>query len=125
MKIIKKWVIIGITELTLSLVLFAYAPVYLNSNKPLIGFGMWALIPVMLGTSGIYVGNRLHRAQKNRHLFLSHFPQYSHLGITHFLEISPDKLEENLTIFQETKNDYEWSSLEISPLDFLQSKKKQ
>ncbi|MDY7015510.1 MAG: hypothetical protein SVX43_18325 [Cyanobacteriota bacterium] len=56
---LQKWGIVGAVEIVLSLILLAVAPVFLNSNKPAIGFAIWLAVPTLLGSSGLYATHRI------------------------------------------------------------------
>jgi uncharacterized membrane protein required for colicin V production len=112
---------IAIIEIILSLILLAIAPIFLNSNQPILGFLIWLIIPTILIASGVYVLIRLQDAQKSRHIFVSRFSEYSHLKITDFLEFSSSYVSENLEMLENAKNDPSLESLNLSLLDLLRN----
>jgi Kef-type K+ transport system membrane component KefB len=120
-KIISQWMAIAVVEIILSLVLLAIAPIFLNSNQPILGFLIWLIIPTILIGSGVYVLIRLRDAQKSRKIFVSRFPEYSHLKITDFLEFSSSYISENLEMLENAKNDPSLESLNLSLLDLLRN----
>lgn len=122
---IQKWLAVGVAEILLSLVLFAIAPIFLNSNKPAIGFAIWFAVPTLLGGSGLYAACRVADARKARKLFLKRFPEYAHLGLAEFLEISSKQAIENLEILEAIQNDPDCQTLNLSPFDVLKDAKKQ
>lgn len=122
---IQKWVAVGVAEVFLSLILFAVAPIFLNSNKPAIGFALWFAVPTMLGGSGLYAARRAADARKARKLFLKRFPEYAHLGLAEFLEISPEQVIENLEMLEAIQNDPDCQALNLSPFEILKDAKKQ
>ncbi len=119
----QKWLAIGIIEIILALFLIAIAPVFLNSNQPLIGFGIWLFVPTLLGSSGIYATVKIREAQKARSFFIRHFPDYSHLGISPFLEFSVTEIKRNLKILEAVNNDANFNRLEVSLIDILKKEK--
>jgi Kef-type K+ transport system membrane component KefB len=123
LKIISQWMAIAVVEIILSLVLLAIAPIFLNSNQPILGFLIWLIIPTILIGSGVYVLIRLRDAQKSRKIFVSRFPEYSHLKITDFLEFSSSYISENLEMLENAKNDPSLESLNLSLLDLLRNQK--
>ncbi|NJO94100.1 MAG: hypothetical protein HC820_06595 [Hydrococcus sp. RM1_1_31] len=122
---IQRWVIIGFFELIISLFLISIAPLFLNSNQPIIGLLIWLSVPTVLGGSGIYVALKISNAQKARRLFLAKFPQYSYLEIEKFIEISRDRIAQNLDLLEAANNDPEFQRLNVSLLDLLDKTKKQ
>ncbi|MBD2464868.1 hypothetical protein H6G89_28090 [Oscillatoria sp. FACHB-1407] len=116
---IHQWIAIGFAEVVLSLCLIAFAPRFLNSNRPAIGFLMWLAVPVMLGSSGLYVGVKWVNAQQARHRFVTRFPQHSSLAVTDFLDFSVAQVVETIEQFEVVQNDPEFQRLGISPLDLL------
>lgn len=114
----------GFVEVLLSLILIATAPRYLNSDKPQIGFLIWAFVPVLLGGSTVYVTLRLSEAKKSRRLFVSQFPEYAALTSVDFLTVSPTQVSEALEALALLQADPDFQALSISPLDFLRGVKK-
>jgi hypothetical protein len=123
--VIQKWLTVGVAEVLLSLILFAIAPIFLNSNKPAIGFAIWLAVPTMLGGSGLYVARRVAEARAARKLFLKRFPEYAHLGLAEFLEISPEQVIENLEMLEAIQNDPDCKTLNLSPFELLKGTTKQ
>ncbi|MGK7873973.1 MAG: hypothetical protein AB4426_11875 [Xenococcaceae cyanobacterium] len=121
---IQKWVTIGVVEVLMSLILISIAPVFLNSDKPMIGFLIWFAVPTILGGSGFYVALRITDAKKARKLFISKFPEYFYLGITDFLELPYTHIATNLEMLEAAKNDPEFQTLNVSLLDLLHGAKK-
>jgi hypothetical protein len=118
-----QWLAIGIAEVILSLFLIAIAPIFLNSDKPLIGFGIWLFVPSLLGSSGIYAIVTIKNAQKARSLFIRHFPSYAYLAIDAFLHISVAKIQKNLNLLKAIDDDRSFDGLEISLIDILKQEK--
>ena len=118
-----QWLAIGITEIILSLFLIAIAPIFLNSDKPLIGFGIWLFVPSLLGSSGIYVIVKIKNAQQARSLFVRHFPSYDYLAIDTFLHIPVAKIQKNLNLLKAIDDDPSFDGLEISLIDILKQEK--
>lgn len=121
---LKKWLVIGIIEVLISLFLIAMAPHFLNSNLPIIGFLMWFFVLILLSSSAAYGLLKIWQASQARKLFISYFPEYKTLKIWHFIELSPTSIQEKIAIFQTLKNDPDCSQLNFSPLDLLQGAKK-
>lgn len=117
--LIHKWIAIGFIELVLSLCLIALAPRFLNSNRPAIGFLMWLAVPVLLGSSGLYVSIKWVNAQQARDRFITRFPQYSSLVVADFLDLSVAQVDETIEQFDAAQDDPEFQRLDISPLDLL------
>lgn len=118
-----KWFAIGITEIVLSFFLIAIAPIFLNSDKPLIGFGIWLFVPSLLGSSGIYAVVKIKNAQKARSLFIRHFPNYTYLGIDPFLGFSVIQIQQNLQLLKAINDDPSFDDLEIALIDILKQEK--
>lgn len=122
--LVRQWLVIGVAEVLLSLILIAVAPRYLNSDKPQVGFLMWASVPVLMGSSLLYVTRRLNDAQKSRRLFISRFPEYSALTLADFLTIPSAQVVESLETLELLQSDPDFQMLSISPLDFLRGANK-
>ena len=118
-----QWFAIGIAEVILSLFLIAIAPIFLNSDKPLIGFAIWLFVPSLLASSGIYVIVKIKNAQKARSLFIRYFPSYDYLAIDPFLHISVAKIQKNLNLLKAIDDDPSFDGLEISLIDILKQEK--
>ena len=118
-KKIRNWILIGVSEIVLSLVLISIAPRFLNSKKPGIGFAIWFAVPTVLTGSGISLAQDLLKANRARSIFVTAFPEYSYLGIGDFLGRSPlDGSEiELLTRIKETEPIQE---LDISLFEILE-----
>ncbi len=121
---IQIWVAVGVTEIILSLFLLAFAPIFLNSHQPLIGFLMWASVLLMLGGSGLYVMARLNDASRGRRLFITRFPEYHHLTVKDFLEIPAAHVMHSLEMLDAARADPAFQALHISLFDLLRSSKK-
>ena len=124
-KTIQTWVVFGAVEVLLSLILIAAAPRFLNSDKPMVGFLIWLIVPTLLGSSGVYVAIKLADAQTGRKLFLAKFPEYEYLKLADFLELSSADVAQRLELLEAIKDDPDFQQLCISPLDFLNGAKKQ
>ena len=104
----------------LSAILFATAPIFLNSNKPAIGFAIWFGVPAMLGSSGLYAVLRLKDAQKARQLAIAKYPEYSHLKIVDFLNYSSAQVAQSIEMYEALQEDPDLQTLNISLLNLLQ-----
>lgn len=120
---IHRWIAIGIAEVSLSLVLMAIAPRFLNSNRPAIGFLIWLAVPVLLGSSGLYVAAQWSRANHAHRLFVSRFPHYADLAVTEFLDCSVAQVAAAIEQFEALQDDPDFEYLGISPLDLLRGAK--
>ena len=63
---LRRWLIIAISEIVISLILIAIAPAFLNSQKPIFGFLIWFTVPTVIGSSrsnsvSLQVGSRTSR----------------------------------------------------------------
>lgn len=119
-----KWGAIALIELILAVVLIALAPMFLNSNQPLIGFLIWIGVGVMLGGSAVYAIARIRDSYRGRKLFITAFPDYGYLGIQDFLDISSTQVQQTIATLKTAQADPDFSSLQISPLDVLQGARK-
>lgn len=108
----------------LSLVLIAIAPVFLNSDKPIFGFIIWLAVPTTLCGSGIYAGIRINDAIHAKKLLTRKFPEYRHLPITKFLDLSSDYVEANLEMLELAQSDPDFQNLNISLFDLLNRDRK-
>ncbi len=122
---LKKWLIIGMIEVFISLILMAIAPHFLNSNLPIIGFLIWVFVLILLNSSAIYILFMLWQAYQARKLFIAYFPDYKTLRIWDFIGLSSSQIQEKIEIFQEIKTDPDFSRLNFTPLDLLKGAKKQ
>ena len=118
------WLAIGISEITLSLILIAIAPTFLNSKKPWLGFAIWFTVPTVLASSSIYAVNKVLAANKARKVFLSSFPEYSALGVSEFLELSPEYVASQLDLLLTIKETAEIQEYNISLFEILEQTKK-
>ncbi|MBD2578620.1 hypothetical protein [Oscillatoria sp. FACHB-1406] len=124
LKTIRKWLIVGAAEVLLSLVLLSVAPIFLNSNKPAIGFAIWLAVPSLLGSSGLYVGLRAADAKKARTLFLKRFPEYDAIALAEFLDISSQQVLESLEMLDVLQSDPDFQALHLTPMELLKGIKK-
>lgn len=120
---LKKWLAIGVAELLVCLVLFAWAPRFLNSNQPIVGFLMWLSAPALVGGSGAYLAARLTKANQARKLFITKFPEYADLPMTEFLDISIARMTRHLELLEAIKDDPDFQTLHLSPLDLFRGSK--
>ncbi len=120
---IHQWIAIGIAEVTLSLVLMAIAPRFLNSNRPAIGFLIWLTVPVLLGSSGLYVAAQWGHARNAHRLFVGRFPHYADLAVAEFLDCSVAQVTTAIEQFEALQEDPDFEYLGISPLDLLRGAK--
>ena len=121
--LIQKWIAIGLAEVVLSSLLIAFAPRFLNSNRPAIGFLMWLTVPTLVGSSGLYVTAKWISARKAHRRFITRFPQYSDLAVADFLNVSIAQITEAIEQFEVIQDDPDCRQLGISPLDLLRGAK--
>ncbi|NJQ97977.1 MAG: hypothetical protein HC784_10815 [Hydrococcus sp. CSU_1_8] len=117
---VRKWVVIGVGEILLSLFLIALAPVFLNSNRPIFGFLIWLFVPTLLGSSAGYVALKLTDARRARQIFIANFPEYSYLKSTDFLAVSSAQVTRYLSVLEAARKSSEFQQLDISLLALLQ-----
>ncbi|WP_156815612.1 hypothetical protein [Pseudanabaena sp. PCC 6802] len=101
------------------LILLAIAPIFLNSNLPIIGFAIWFAIPLMFGSSIIYIIRKIVDTIKTRDKFIGVFPEYSYLKITDFLGISSREMSQRLEAYMAIQDESDRDILNITPLDLL------
>jgi hypothetical protein len=121
---IQKWFLIGIGEVILCLILLAIAPIFLNSNLPIVGFLIWLTIPLILGGSITYVLLRIVDALKATNMFVARFPEYSYLKTVDFIGISSEEMRQRLEAFAAIQDDPDCDILNIAPLDLLHKTKR-
>jgi len=120
---VQRWLILGVAELLAALVLIAVAPVFFNSNAPLIGFLIWLLVPCLLLGSVLYVIVQVIDAFKARRILVSRFPDYAYLGAIDFLELPSTVVKNHLEILEIMREDPDLR-LDSSPIDLLRRAKK-
>jgi hypothetical protein len=108
----------------LCLFLLAIAPIFLNSNLPIIGFAIWFAIPLMLGSSIVYIIRKIVDTIKARDKFLEVFPEYSYLKIADFLGISSGEMSQQLEAYMAIQDEPDRDILNIAPLDLLHKPKR-
>lgn len=121
---IKKWILIGIGEIIICLLLIAAAPIFINSNFPWIGLLIWCFVIGLAGFSALYVVTKYLDARQARHIFLAKFPEYSYLKTTDFLGLSYLYVSRKLETIESLKDDPDWKALNISPYDLLSQRKR-
>lgn len=117
---LKPWLLIGVSEIVLALILIAIAPTFLNSKKPLVGFLIWISVPTVLSGSSIYALGKLTAAHKARKIFVEAFPEYSYLGISEFLELSPAYVASQIDLLISAKEAPEVQECNISLFEILE-----
>jgi hypothetical protein len=122
-KMLKQWLIVGVGEIILSLVLIAIAPNFLNSKKPIFGFLIWFTVPTVLVSSSVYVGKKITAAKQARKIFVTTFPEYSHLETTDFLGLSPADVTSQIDILLAAQDAPEIQELNISLFEILEQTK--
>jgi hypothetical protein len=120
---LQTWILIGLIEIVIGLILMTIAPIFLNSDRPLIGFLIWLFVLILLVSSLIWVVWRVRDAYQSRKLFIRHFPQYRQLGVIDFLDIPFHRVKQNLLMLEAVYNDPDWENLGMSLLDLLKGDK--
>lgn len=118
-RLLRRWSLISLGELLLSLGLAAIAPTLLNSNYPILGLLLWLGILGMLGGSAAIALSRLWHASRARRIFLQRFPDYRSLGVLHFVGLSAPRVATQLHLWDQAQTDPQFHSLDISPFEFL------
>lgn len=121
---LQKWVVIGVSELLLSLVLLWNLPNWLNSDQYMFGFFILLLLSIILGCSVIYVVLNILDARKARQIFINKFSEYSYLTVTDFLGLSSVYVARKIPTLEACKEDPEFDSLNISLFEVLKHRKK-
>ncbi|MEM8721355.1 MAG: hypothetical protein AAGE84_19015 [Cyanobacteria bacterium P01_G01_bin.39] len=120
---LKRWLLIGVSEIILSLALIAVAPTFLNSKKPMIGFVIWFTVPTVLTTSSIYAVAKLTAANQSRKIFITAFPEYSYLRAGDFLELSPAHVASQIDLLFSVKETSSIQEFNISLFEILEQTK--
>ena len=120
---LKRWLLIGVSEIILSLTLISIAPVFLNSKKPLVGFLIWFTVPTVLVSSSVYAVGKLAAANKARKIFVTAFPEYSYLRVSDFLELSPAHVASQINLLVAAKETPEVQEFNISLFEILEQTK--
>ena len=120
---LKRWLLIGVSEIIVSLALISVAPTFLNSKKPTVGFLIWFTVPTVLASSSIYAVGKLVAANKARSIFITAFPEYSYLEASEFLELSPTHVASQIDLLISTKDASEVKELNISLFEILEQTK--
>ncbi|MBE9046191.1 hypothetical protein IQ255_17565 [Pleurocapsales cyanobacterium LEGE 10410] len=120
---LKRWLLIGVSEIVLSLTLIAIAPTFLNSKKPEFGFLIWITVPTVLSGSSIYALGKFAAARKARNIFVQAFPEYSYLGVSEFLELSPAHVASQINLLRSAKETSEVQEFNISLFEILEQTK--
>lgn len=120
---LKGWLLIGVSEIIISLTLIAVAPTFLNSKRPVFGFLIWFTVPTMLVSSSIYAVGKLAAAHKARQIFITAFPEYSDLKVSEFLDLPPNRVLSQIDLLTSVKETAEIQELNISLLEILEQTK--
>ena len=120
---LKQILLIGASEIILSLALISAAPKFLNSKKPWLGFAIWLSVPTLLTSSGIYAFRKLYMANKAKNIFTTAFPEHSSLGISEFLELSPNHVAAQIDLLIAIKKNSDTQALNISLFEILEQTK--
>ena len=120
---LQRWLLIGVSEIIISLILISIAPTFLNSKKPFFGFLIWFTVPTVLVSSSLYAVGKLTAAKKARKIFVTAFPEYSYLEATDFLEISPAQVASQINLLMAAKKTPEIQEFNISLFEILEQTK--
>jgi hypothetical protein len=116
------WILWGMGQVFLTLVLTSIAPIFINSNAPILGLLIWISIVCLWLGSLLYVSTTLWRAKQVQRRFIHHFPQEPDYSIWEFVGLNWVKVDQRLEAWERLKEDEAFSDLNLSPLMFIQSK---
>jgi hypothetical protein len=122
-RILHRWGMIALGEVILALGLVAIAPIFLNSNYPLIGFLIWFLVLVMLAGSGLSLIVKLLDVQRARQLFVTKFPKHASLSWIDFLDLRTSDVAANLDMLEAAESDPDFQELQVSLIELLRRTK--
>ena len=117
---LKRWLVIAVSEIVISLVLIAIAPTFLNSKKPFLGFLIWFAVPTVIGSSSIYAANKIVAANRARTTFITAFPEYSYLKTADFIELSPKHVASQISLLTSIKKTSAIEEFHISLFEILE-----
>jgi hypothetical protein len=106
-----------VAEIVCSLVLIWSAPTFLNSNKPWLGFCLWATVPAMLGSSTFYATLRLRDAFKTKQL-LQKFPSLQ-MSVGDCLQFPSSRVQQRLSLLEAADSDDDFAVYHLSLTDIL------
>ena len=117
---LKQMMLLGISEVIISLALISIAPTFLNSKKPRFGFAIWFAVPTMLASSSIYAARKLTKAKLARNIFITAFPEYRDVSIEKFLDLSPAHVADQIDLLATLKDNSDIQELNISLFEILE-----
>ena len=117
--IVLRWMIWGIGEVLLTLVLATIAPVFINSSWAWIGFLLWLGIILLWIGSVLYVINVVGEAWAVRRLIVRHFPQYHDRSWCDFVGLSLTQVRRTVAAWYELHQDRDFQAIGLSPLEFI------
>lgn len=117
---LKQWLAIAVSEIVLALVLISLTPRFLNSKKPWLGFAIWFTVPTVLASSSIYAVGKLAAAHQARKIFITAFPEYSYLGTSAFIELSPTQVASAIELLKAVRATSEIEEYNISLFEILE-----
>ena len=120
---LKHMLLVGISEIIISLALISIAPTFLNSKKPWLGFAIWFTVPTVLASSSIYAARKLTAAKRARKIFITAFPEHADLGIDRFLDMSPTHVASQINLLMAVKENSAIQELNISLFEILEQTK--
>lgn len=117
---LKHLLLVGVSEVIISLALISIAPTFLNSKKPWFGFAIWFTVPTVLASSSIYAARKLIAAKRARNIFITAFPEHTELGIDRFLDMSPAHVASQIDLLMAVKENSTIQELNISLFEILE-----
>ncbi|MFG6100589.1 hypothetical protein D0962_00275 [Leptolyngbyaceae cyanobacterium CCMR0082] len=125
MKILCRWILLGVIELLVCLFLIAtIAPQFLNSNYPFLGVLIWL---VVLGLLSLSVGAVIMRwidARIARRLFVHHFPEYYQLTWIDFIGTTSLNVRRDIETFSILSVEPDAYRFQLSASDLLRQYQK-
>lgn len=119
MKILCRWIVIGVIELLICVFLMAIAPHFLNSNYPLLGILLWLVVLSLLSVSIGVAIVRWIDARTARQLFVDHFPDYHPLTWIDFLGTTSLKVRQDIETFATLSVEPDAYRFQLSASDLL------
>ena len=116
-----RWILVGLAELVLTLVLASIAPVFINSAYPWLGFLIWLGILIGWIFSILSVAIVLAEAARGRRLVLRHFPEENDRSLFAFTGLTLPKVKRRIAEWQDLVEDEEFREIGLSPWEFIKA----
>jgi uncharacterized membrane protein len=116
-----RWILVGLAELVLTLVLASIAPVFINSAYPWLGFLIWLGILIGWIFSILSVAIVLAEAARVRRLVLRHFPEENDRSLFAFTGLTLPKVKRRIAEWQDLVEDEEFREIGLSPWEFIKA----